>query len=142
MKLKFKTLNALAQRPRQAHQEDVGLDLVAIKHEKKGFLFPIHTYYTGIAVQPPKDYWCMLAPRSSVYKKLLWMANSVGIIDSSYTGELIFKYRGFLRFKPYEIGDRVGQLIVFKKYKVMLERVVNLEETQRGSSGFGSSGVS
>jgi dUTP pyrophosphatase len=141
MKVKIKVRNEEIKIPKPQHEGDVGLDLEAIEVEKSGnWFFPIYTYITGVALEIPTGYWVLLTPRSSLSKKMMWLANHVGIIDTHYTGELIFKFRSILGIKPYKIGERIGQMILMKKYKFDLIPVNQLKVTDRGNKGFGSTG--
>lgn len=127
--------------PSQANDNDAGLDLTAVEVERSGnWFFPLYTYRTGIALQLPPNYFVMLFPRSSLSKKLMWMANHVGIVDPDYRGELIFKFRSILGIRPYKVGDRIGQMILRRKNKIELNEVTKLNKTSRGTGGFGSSG--
>jgi dUTP pyrophosphatase len=69
------------------------------------------------------------------------LANSIGTIDNDYRGELCFVfYKVGKECKPYSVGDRIGQLIIQRQIDVEFERSVYLDETNRGTGGFGSSG--
>lgn len=96
MKVRFTKLAKNAVMPKKAHPTDAGFDLVATSRvfDKYGCV----TYGTGLAVEIPKGYVGLLFPRSSICKQDLLQTNSVGIIDSSYRGELFEKYRPALTF--------------------------------------------
>lgn len=138
----FKRLHPAAQLPRYAKPGDAGADITAVSVTKSGFIFPLYTYRTGLAFQLPPSHWAMLAARSSLTKLLLWLANGVGVIDAGYRGEILFKFRGFLWFKPYKAGDRIGQFILMKREEAAFTEVLigDLEPSERGSAGFGSTG--
>ncbi|MGO1820271.1 MAG: dUTP diphosphatase [Senegalia sp. (in: firmicutes)] len=141
MKVKVKRRNEEVEIPKYQKEGDVGMDLTAVEVEVSGnWYFPIFTYKTGIALDIPKNYWVLLTPRSSISKKLMWMANSVGVIDTGYRGEIILKFRSILGINPYKTGERIGQMILMKKYKMELEETNNLSVTDRGNKGFGSTG--
>lgn len=99
-------------------------------------------YGTGLAIEIPDGYAGFLYPRSSLTKYDLSLANSVGIIDSDYRGELMFKFKPSKTVgrKVYEVGDRIGQLIIKPLPKIEFEEVFDLSSTVRGSGGFGSTG--
>ena len=85
--------------------------------------------------------------QSSNSKKALTLCNSVGVLDSGYRGEVIFKFKPTMKFpvegsefSKYEVGDRVGQLIVIPFPPVEFEEVKELSSTERSDGGFGSSG--
>ncbi len=73
------------------------------------------------------------------------LSNAVGVIDSGYRGEVSFK------FKPcdvvsgnlteYEVGDRIGQIVIIPHPNIELVEVSELSETERGISGYGSTGI-
>ena len=141
MKVKIKTRNKDIKIPKIKKWGDVGLDLEAIDVKKSGnWFFPLYTYSTGIALEIPDGYWVLLTPRSSLSKKLMWLANNVGIVDTGYRGELVFKFRSILGISPYKIGERIGQMILMKKYKVEFVQVDKVKVTERGNKGFGSTG--
>ena len=144
-KLKVKKLRTNVTLPEKAHATDAAFDLRAstITYD---FLKGQIKVGTGIAVQPEPGYYCEVFPRSSVSKMKLQLANSVGIIDPDYTGEiiLVFDYLsdGYnTMFGLIEEGDRIGQLIVKKLEPIELEEVTELDATKRSDGGFGSTGV-
>lgn len=76
------------------------------------------------------------------------LANSVGVIDSDYRGELVFNFKlitdnsvGVHKYsQAYQVGDRVGQLVLIEAPAVEVIEVKELDETDRGDKGFGSTG--
>ena len=137
MKVRIKKLGPEGVIPEKAHETDAGFDLTATSRrmDKSGYI----EYGTSLAFEIPKNHVGLLFPRSSISKIKMSLTNSVGVIDSSYRGEVK------LRFKPanagngvYEIGDRVGQLIIMPYPEVEFEEVEELDDTVRGSGGFGS----
>ena len=141
MIIKFKKLHPDAVIPTKAHSTDAGWDLTAISVEEDRKR-DVVTYHTGIAVGLPENHFALLCPRSSVYKHQLQLANGLGIIDQGYHGELIFKFRIVQpHISRYTVGERVGQLVVVPMPVLEAEEVDELEETERGDGGFGSSGV-
>ena len=122
--------------PKYATIGDAGLDIVAIsKHVTDEYT----EYGTGLAFEIPEGNVCLIFPRSSLSKKDLVLANHVGVLDSGYRGELKFRFKK-LGEEVYEIGDKIGQLIIIPYPKVEFEEVDELSDTSRGSGGFGSSG--
>jgi dUTP pyrophosphatase len=99
------------------------------------------TYDTGIAIEIPQGYVGLLFPRSSVSKTVLTLSNSVGVIDSGYRGSIMFKFRYPEEGPVYEVGDRVGQIIIMPYPQISFEEVEELSETERGEGGFGSTNV-
>ncbi len=140
MKVKFKKLDPNASIPKYAKHGDAAVDLVAIYKEwsqEKG----TYTYGTGLAFEIPEGHVGLIFPRSSICKVALSLSNSVGVIDSGYRGEVKFVFRFTdLGADVYEVGDKVGQLIIMPYPTIELEEANELSTTERGSGGFGSSG--
>lgn len=139
MNIKIKKLHEKAVIPSYAKEGDAGLDLTCISEEWNSDNSMV-TYDTGIAIEIPIGYVGLLFPRSSVSKTSLILTNSVGVIDSGYRGSIMFKYRYPEEGMVYDIGDRVGQLLILPYPKVEFEEVEELSDTNRGDGGFGSSG--
>lgn len=156
MQVKIKKLHKNAVIPKYAKQGDAGMDLVAIS---KTYDSDGNTVYgTGLSFEIPKGYVGLLFPRSSNAKKDLRLTNSVGVLDSGYRGEVMFKFRndnfsslnlhikeqffnGEIGFNSeYDIGDRIGQIIILPYPKIEFLEVDELSETERGKDGYGSSG--
>ena len=139
MKVRIKKLHPDAVIPKYAKEGDAGMDLTAIGMERE---WDVVTYKTGLALEIPKGHVGLLFPRSSVYKTSMIMSNCVGVIDSGYRGEIMLKFRDQWRdySSRYEVGDRVGQLIIMPYPQVELEEVDSLSSTDRGEGGYGSTG--
>lgn len=141
MKVKIKKLHPDAVIPKYAKLGDAGMDLTAtwmeFDHEKK-----VVAYGTGIALEIPFWHVGLIYPRSSIYKKSMVLANHVGVIDSGYRGEIIFKFRVLNDDWQdiYDVGDRIGQLIITPYPKIDFEEVQELTPTERGKGGYGSTG--
>lgn len=138
--VKYVVLDNNAVEPKFARIGDAGADLTATSKEINGNII---TYGTGIAMSIPRGHVGLLFPRSSVYKKDISMANSVGVIDSGYRGEIMLKYR-FNKdtiSNTYTIGDRIGQIVIVPIPEVELEKVDQLSSSERGEGGFGSTGI-
>ena len=142
MQVKFKKLNKEAYAPEKAHKEDAGFDLKAISRE---FTDSYIEYDTGLAFEVPTGYVGLLFPRSSVSKKDLTLANCVGVLDSCYRGRVKFRFKGANKDSGdksenyYEIGDKIGQIIIIPYPEIEFKEVDTLSETDRGNGGFGSS---
>jgi len=98
---------------------------------------------TGFAFAIPAGYEIQVRPRSGLaLKKGISLPNSPGTIDSDYRGELkvILINHGDEDF-VIERGDRIAQIVVAPVQRGVLVEVADLDETQRGSGGFGSTGV-
>lgn len=147
MEVKIKRLVEDAVIPAYAHDTDAGLDLVATSYEYKENI-DCHVYGTGLAVEIPEGYVGLLFPRSSNRKTDVYMCNHVGVIDAGYRGEIMvsFKNRDYDKeaipqlFKPYEVGNKVAQLIIIPYPKVQFIEVDELSDSDRGEQGHGSTG--
>jgi dUTP pyrophosphatase len=140
MKVGIKKLHPNAVIPSYAKPGDAGLDLTAVEIiNDEGFQI---TYKTGLAFEIPLGYVGLLFPRSSVRNYQLDLSNSVGVIDSGYRGEIQFTFNKLagIPSKRYEVGDRIGQLIIMPYPTVELVQLNELSSTERGEGGFGSSG--
>ena len=137
MKVRIKRLHPDAVVPSYAKAGDAGMDLTAVEMERE---WNIVTYKTGLAIEIPEGHVGLLFPRSSVYKTSMVLSNCVGVIDSGYRGEIMLKFRSTESNKAYEVGDRIGQLIIMPYPQVEFEEVDDLSSTERGSGGYGSTG--
>ena len=102
-------------------------------------------YNTGLSFEIPEGYVGLVFSRSSVSNKNLDLANSVGVIDSGYRGPVKLRFRTTFTglAKPeyfYEVGDRVGQILIVPCPKIDLVESESLTSSERGVGGFGSSG--
>lgn len=136
----MKLLNEYAQLPTRGSKDAAGLDLYCPFHIK----VPADSQKKiplGIAVEIPKGHMGLLVPRSSMSKTPLRCANSVGIIDADYRGELSIAYEN-ISCSDYTIfrGDRIAQLIIIPIAIVDVEEAQTLSETERGDGGYGSTG--
>ena len=143
MNVKIKKMNDVATIPKYAKDGDAGLDLMATRKtldEKKKQI----TYGTGISLEIPNGYVGLLFPRSSICKTDLSLSNCVGVIDSSYRGEVtaVFNYskKEERELVDYAVGERVVQLIIIPYPQIEFEEVEELSGTERGESGYGSTG--
>lgn len=165
MIVKIKKLNDNAKIPQYAHPGvDMGMDVVATSIEYKEDI-DCYVYHTGLAFEVPEGYGMLIFPRSSNRKTDAYLSNSVGVLDSSYRGELLvcFKNRdSFSQYErinlltskllhvaediqpedlaPYKVGDRIAQIIIFPYPQIEFEEVNELSNTDRGDGGFGSTG--
>lgn len=97
---------------------------------------------TGIQVEIPQGYFGAVFARSGLSTKQgLRPANCVGVIDSDYRGEIkIPLYNDSGSTREVHCGDRVAQMVILPYAKVELEEVDELDNTERGTGGFGSTG--
>ncbi len=138
-KCKFMKTIENAYIPNKAHISDSGYDLQIIKHLKteNGVEF----YDTGIAVQPPIGYYFELVARSSMSKTGYILANSVGIIDASYTGSIKVALIKVCKDAPnIQLPARLVQLIPRQFLHLPMYEVSDFKKTTRDDGGFGSSG--
>ena len=141
MKVKIKKLNKDAVLPYKAHATDAGMDMVATSRDFDGNGNVV--YGTGIAVEIPQGYVGLVFPRSSVSRQDMVLSNSVGVIDCGYRGEITFKFKtvGSKMYPDmYHVGDRIGQLIILPYPDIHWDEVDELEDSDRGDGGYGSTG--
>ena len=131
--------------PQYSLEGDAGLDLTATFRSYDEFGNMV--YHTGIAMEIPKGYVGLLFQRSSVSKKQQFLTNAVGVIDSNYRGEIMLKFKPTVQAhnkveslfnEMYEVGEKIGQLIILPYPSVNFILSDNLSDTVRGSNGFGS----
>jgi dUTP pyrophosphatase len=139
MKVKIKKLHPDAVIPQYGKPGDAGMDLTTVTEEWNDDNSMV-TYDTKLAIEIPEGYVGLLFPRSSISKTILSLANSVGVIDSGYRGSIMLKFRYPEEGPVYDIGDRVGQLIIMPYPQIEFEEVKELSSTERGEGGFGSTG--
>lgn len=140
VKLKVKKLNDKAVIPQQATPGSAGMDLVATDKKAVLGMTAYMEYKTGLAIEIPPGYVGLLFPRSSISNTSLTLANSVGVIDSDYRGEISFRFKALGAGKPYEVGDRIGQLVIVPVVSLQVEEATELDETERGEGSYGSTG--
>ena len=123
----------------RAHEADAGLDLCA--RETK--IVPARgsaIFDTGVHVEIPRGAMGLVLPKSGLNVKHSVVA-SVGVIDAGYTGSIVAKLynHGKVGYEV-EVGDKICQLVFVPIFTPVLEVVDELEDTERGENGFGSSG--
>lgn len=137
----FKKLHPAAQMPEYATDGAGGFDLRTLE----AGIVPARgtaTFRTGLAVKVPDSHVMLLCSRSGHgFKNGLRLVNSVGVIDSDYTGELLVKLHNDKNIDyGFEPGDRIAQGLVLPVVRVEFEEVDELPVTERGANGFGSTG--
>ena len=166
MKVKIKKLSENAVIPQYAKPGDAGMDVVATSINVTDKYIE---YGTGLAFEVPEGYVMLIFPRSSVSKYDLSLANAVGVLDSSYRGELKLRFKRNYRIENepceetngewtttsivnpgnadkyqwdacdwYNVGDRVGQIMILPYPIIEFEETDELSDTERGTGGFGS----
>ena len=140
MIVKFKLLVNEARKPKKAHQDDAAFDVFSAQ---AGTIAPKKwlEFRTGIAMQLPQGYYGKFASRSGLMFKHDIHAFH-GTIDNGYRGEMVVRLFNYSDV-PFEvkIGDRVAQLVILPYLQADGIEVEELEGTERGSSGFGSTGI-
>ena len=146
MRVKIK-LGKGGQMPTKADKLSAGYDLYAstdaieTRINDDVFMDKYYEYGTGIYLEIPKGYYGQIHPRSSISNRGLVLCNSVGVIDSSYRGEIRFRFNSVLKCPElYKKSERIGQLIILPYPEIKFVPVEELTSTKRGSGGFGSSG--
>jgi len=124
--------------PTKAYYNDIGYDLTVIDVYKQ-ISDNITIYETGIAVSPPDGYYLEIAPRSSLSKSGYMLANSIGIIDPSYTGTLkIALIKVDKTIEDFVLPFKCCQLILRKAENSVMIQVDSFETTDRADGCFGS----
>lgn len=148
MKLKLKAVSPKIGRelpwPQRATTGSAGMDLAACMDEEITIApRQLVKIPTGIAIAlPGPEYVALVYARSGLgIKHGIALSNGVGVIDSDYRGEIQVGLTN-LSDKPYTIhpGDRIAQLVVTPVVLPELEWVEELDDTDRGTGGFGSTG--
>lgn len=126
--------------PSKAHPSDSGFDLSIIKEVKR--IGKVVMYDTGIQVCPPKGYYFDCIPRSSIIKTGYILANSIGVIDEEYRGNILVPLVKINEEEPdISLPCRIAQLVLRKRYNIEAIEVTEFKGiSERGSNGFGSSG--
>ena len=127
-----------AYMPERAHDTDAGLD---IRSPIAATVFPKDSVIidTGVHIELPPNTVGMLKSKSGLNVK--HDITSEGVIDVGYTGSIVVKLYNHGN-KPYSVkrGDKITQLVIMPIVYPNIELVENLEETERGNGGFGSTG--
>ena len=127
-----------AKMPTRAYPTDAGLDIYA----RESRIVPAHgsvKFDTGVHIELPKGTAGFLKSKSGLNVK--YGLTSEGVIDVGYTGSIVVKlYNHSDMDYIVEKGDKISQLVIMPILTPELELVESLEETDRGSNGFGSSG--
>ena len=142
--MKIKLLNNLAKIPTKGSEYAAGWDLYAAT-DYDIHIQPHETVKidTGIAIAIPEGFFGAIFARSGIATKQgLRPANCVGVIDSDYRGPVIVALHNDSDEEQIVLaGSRIAQLIVIEYLGLDLEVVDDLDETDRGDGGFGSTGV-
>ena len=139
--VKIKLLNEYAQIPKYQTKGSAGMDLHSTENLvlRPGFHALVKT---GLSIQLPKGFEAQVRPRSGLaLKHGVTCLNSPGTIDSDYTGEVgvILVNHSQVPFE-IKVGDRIAQMVIARYEQATFFQVKELEFTERGSGGFGSTG--
>ena len=130
--------------PKYETEGSSGLDLAA-NTDKQIKILPgkIEIIPTGLAVAIPKNFEIQIRPRSGLAaKSQISVLNTPGTIDADYRGELkVILINLSDKVFVVEKGLRIAQMVLCPVVKATLKEVTNLENTERGSGGFGSTGI-
>ena len=144
MKLKIKPFNKdihkMYENHNYFHQGDSGLDIYIIENQ---IINPGETIRLklGISCENLESKSYFLLPRSSISKTPLRLANSVGLIDAGYRGEIMAAVDNIKDYAyKVTIGQRLFQIVAMDGSAIYFELSTNLSETSRGDGGFGSTG--
>ena len=143
IRVKVKKLRDEAIIPSYAHDGDSGVDLYAIEDME---IYPYGGRVlvpTGLSMAIPKGYEGLIRPRSgNALKRGITVLNTPGTIDSNYRGEIGVILCNTTREKIYiHSGDRIAQMVFKEVPKVEFDICDELDETDRGTGGFGSTGM-
>lgn len=154
--LKFKKLDPNATPPKKAKEKDAGYDLHALNDctipslPRAVIKYLCGLFYiedtvtskipTGIALEIPENHVGLICDRSGLGSKSIKTFG--GVIDETYRGDVTVCLMNF-SFFDYEIksGDRIAQILILPVASPKLEEVEELSSSERGTAGFGSSGI-
>lgn len=143
VKVRYQILKEWARAPRYMSSGAAGADLFACMDTyvqiESGSSYPIPT---GISLEIPEGYVGLIYARSGVAaKRGLAPSNKVGVVDSDYRGEIIvWLYNQSRVVQAIAPGERIAQLLVMPVSRATFEEAPELEGTERGGAGFGSTG--
>lgn len=142
MDIKIKRLDKSVPMPEYATDGAAAFDLRA---DRDGVVFAgsHETFGTGLAFEVPEGYALLIYSRSGHgFKNQVRLSNCVGVIDSDYRGEVSVQlFNDGSMFLNVKRGDRIAQAILTKVERATFTEVDLLSETERGTGGFGSTGV-
>lgn len=124
--------------PTRAHETDAGLDLYSV-NKKTIAPHSARVFDTGVHIELPPNTTGFIKSKSGLNARHSLL--SEGVIDEGYTGSILVKVYNHGK-KPYTVsrGDKISQLVILPIVKPELELVEELETTERGNNGMGSTG--
>lgn len=140
--VKIKKLSDLAKTPTYGSDFSAGADLYSADTQVTVEPFSTVLIKTGLSIEIPDGYVGLIYARSGLAtKKDLAPANKVGVIDSDYRGEVLVALHNHGN-KPQTVltGDRIAQIVFTPYYKATFVETDDLNKTERGENGFGSTG--
>jgi dUTP pyrophosphatase len=142
MTVKFRRIHPDATLPSYAHEGDAGMDVRSVEDLEiaPGARALVHT---GLVMMLPPGWEAQVRPRSGLALKCgVTVLNTPGTIDAGYRGEVgvILANFGEAAFKVAK-GDKVAQIVVAPVTRAEIVESAEVDETERGSGGFGSTGV-
>ena len=139
--MNIKLLSENATIPTYAHEGDAGMDLYSAVDATVpcGEVVKVPT---DVAMAIPSGYVGLIYPRSGLATKQgLRLSNCVGVVDAGYRGNVIVAlYNDSAAPQKIYKGDRIAQMVIQPFISCSLEEVEELDETERSTGGFGSSG--
>lgn len=140
--LKIKKLNENATVPTYGSACAAGADLYSCEEEITFLPGETKLVHTGIAMQIPDGYVGLIYARSGIAtKRGLAPANKVGVIDSDYRGEIMVALHNHsANVVKIDAKERIAQIVIAPYLTVNYIETEELDDTQRGAGGFGSTG--
>lgn len=143
LSVRIKVIDDSIEPPSYAHEGDAGLDL---RSTVQMTLKPMERTIVpcGFAIAIPEGYAGLVLPRSGLAMKHgVTVPNSPGLIDSGYRGEMMVSLQNLDATESFciEKGMRIAQLVIVETPPIDLIQTEELDATQRGTGGFGSSGL-
>ena len=151
MEIKIKRLSKNAKIPQKAHDDDFCYDVWAVSEEevapnvwKYGLGFALEI--TENEIQTTDDVKFVngitIRPRSSIWKTGMIMSNSLGTVDYGYRGEMSAVFYHVMPNMPrYKVGDKIAQLHLDWSEDIEFNEVDELDDSERGDGGYGSTGT-
>lgn len=143
VELKVKKLCDKAILPSYGSASAAGADLYSCEEELIFAPGETKLVHTGIAMEIPEGYVGLIYARSGIAtKRGLAPANKVGVIDSDYRGEIMVALHNHSGVEEkIEAGERIAQIVITPYLTVSFIETDSLDDTERGSGGFGSTGT-
>ena len=139
LKIKLQKVTEDARMPIKGSEHAAAYDVYAHSITETGGKVKVGL---GFKTEIPKGYKGIIVPRSNLTKFNWVLNNSYGVIDSDYRGEWMAIFTGLSEeLFPYSVGDRVAQIYFEEVLPISFDVVPELEESERGEGGFGSTGL-